>query len=60
MKTTRKIVCSAIALLSTLSFAGCKMNGCGMGEADGTIKLIVWVSEADHSFAPSAVVNSLA
>ena len=51
MKTTRKIVCSAIALLSTLSFAGCKMNGCGMGETDGTIKLTVWVSEADRSFA---------
>lgn len=51
MKTKTRILCGAVALLSTLGFAGCQMNGCAMGEMDGAIKLTVWVSEADRAFA---------
>lgn len=51
MKKRTRILCGAIALVSAFSFAGCQMNGCGMGETDGAIKLTVWVSEADKAFA---------
>ena len=46
MKRTNKILCGTLALCSALGVAGCKMKG-----GDDSIKLTVWVSEADRDFA---------
>ncbi len=45
MKKGRKILACAVSVLSCASFVGC------MGKDDGSIKLTVWVSEADKAFA---------
>ncbi len=48
MKKGIRNICGALALLVTLgSFTGC------MGKKDDTVKITVWVSEADKSFATS-------
>ena len=47
----KKIILGGLATLSVVGFVGC---GCGegcMGMNDGSIKLTVWVSEADKAFA---------
>lgn len=48
MKKTVKAVCGALALVAALSATGC-MGGTG----DDSIRLTVWVSEADRAFATS-------
>ncbi len=49
MKKTIKILACAFTALSAMTFVGCG-EGC-MGKDDGSIKLTVWVSEADKAFA---------
>ena len=51
MKIRTKIVCSTMALISALGFAACS---CDMGGA-GAIKLTIWVSEADKTFAEEVI-----
>lgn len=46
MKKITRIICGATAILSAMTFAGCKSQ-----KDDGAIKLTVWVSEADKKFA---------
>ena len=46
MKKITRIICGATAILSAMTFAGCKSQ-----KEDGAIKLTVWVSEADKKFA---------
>ena len=46
MKKTNKILCGALALCSAFGVVGCKMKG-----GDDSIKLTIWVSEADRDFA---------
>ncbi len=48
MKKTIQITCGALAAFSALGFVGCKKEN-----AEGAIKLTVWVSEADKNFALS-------
>ena len=50
MKKIFKGACGAMALISALSMGAC-MDSCTGGNTDGAIKLTVWVSEADRSFA---------
>ncbi len=45
MKKTAKALCGALALCTALGVAGC------MKKEDGSIRLTVWVSEADRPFA---------
>ena len=47
MKKAIKLTCGVLALCAALSVVGCKKN------TDDTVKLTVWVSEADRSFANS-------
>lgn len=47
MKKSRKITCGVLAFCATFGVAGCKRM------TDDTIKLTVWVSEADKPFATS-------
>ncbi len=49
MKKSVKWSCGVLALLSALSFVGCK------SEKEETIKLTIWVSEADKPFAEAVV-----
>ncbi|MBR2646432.1 MAG: extracellular solute-binding protein [Clostridia bacterium] len=50
MKKTVKTACGILALCTAFGFCGCK----GKGDPN-TIKLTVWVSEADRAFAQSVV-----
>ncbi len=50
MSKTIKITCGALAFLTCVGFAAC-----GKKNDDGAVKLTVWVSEADKSFAESVV-----
>ena len=50
MKKTMKAAYFALPFLVAASFAGCS---CGANASSDTIKLTVWVSEADKSFATS-------
>ena len=50
MKKTMKAAYLALPFLLAASFAGCS---CGKNASSDTIKLTVWVSEADKSFATS-------
>ena len=52
MKKSFKRGCGIAAVLAMLTITGCDMN-CGGGTDSGAIKLTVWVSEADKSFAQS-------
>ncbi len=52
MKKGTKVVCSTLALSFTFGLAS---YGCNRNEQNGAIKLTVWVSEADKSFAESVV-----
>ncbi len=54
MKKSRKVICSALSILCALGFASCS---CGGDAPSGAIKLTVWVSEADKSFAESVVAE---
>ena len=49
MKRQGKALCLALAACSVLGATGCSC----MGESDGSVKLTVWVSEADRAFARS-------
>ena len=48
-KKSIKIVCGVLSLCAIMGVAGCKSKDNG----DGTIKITVWVSEADKAFAES-------
>ncbi len=49
MKKSLKLFCAISALGLATTYVGC--GGCGMNEDDGSIKITVWVSEADKGFA---------
>ncbi len=49
MKKSFKWFCAISALGLATTYVGC--GGCGMNEDDGSIKITVWVSEADKGFA---------
>ncbi len=53
MKKMVKVLCSTGALIGALGCTGCfgMGGGCGGGGDDGSVKLTVWVSEADKAFA---------
>lgn len=57
MKKSIKAVYGALALTFSLGAVGCmEGGGCmGGGGNDGTVKLTVWVSEADRAFATQVV-----
>lgn len=46
MKKTANIICCLMAAFGVMGFAGCKQK-----KEDGAIKLTIWVSEADKTFA---------
>ena len=52
MKKTVKAVCGALAICAAFSAVGCT-NGCMNGGDASAIKLTVWVSEGDKTFATS-------
>ena len=49
MKKKAKILCSVLALITACGFVGCKMND------ENSVKLTIWVSEADRAFAGQVV-----
>ena len=52
MKKSAKIICLLAALSTSAMYVGCfGCNGCGDTMDDGSVKLTVWVSEADKPFA---------
>lgn len=56
MKKSIKAVYGALALTFSLGAVGCmEGGGCMGGGDDGTVKLTVWVSEADRAFATQVV-----
>ena len=50
MKKGLKIICGALALATVIGAVGCNKN-----TGNDTVKLTIWVSEADKSFATQVV-----
>ena len=50
MRKRVKVSCGMLALVTACGFVGCKMEG-----GDDSIKLTIWVSEADRAFASQVV-----
>ncbi|MBE7077897.1 MAG: hypothetical protein E7377_04250, partial [Clostridiales bacterium] len=49
MRKSFKAICGGLALCTAFSMVACK------GGDDGSIKLTIWVSEADRAFATAVV-----